>query len=379
MDADGDCFGESRLSAFLAANADRTPEAIRDRLRGRGRRVRAGTAAARRHYDGHSENRMNELTVVFRSASDIEARVVRGLLESHGIESLVSQGSPRSIFPVQVDGIAEIRISVRPDDADEARRLIDSHRIDPTDGRVIPLRNEFAALERRVGYTFRDPGLLEHALTHTSRANEDVSGGVFDNESLEFLGDAVLGFAIADLLFRRFPDARRRLEVEDEGGARLDRVAGAARRRSRPRAASAARARRGEDGRTPQAGAARRRLRGVDCRDLPRRRRRSGDGVHRAAVRGAHRRSARRRPRRFTITSRRCRSACSRAAIRCPNTRSSGRPGPDHHKLFQVQVRVGGKPMAEAAGRSKKEAEQEAARLALARLGSEILNQISRF
>src|SRR5918992_194991 len=148
---------------------------------------------------------MTDLTIVFRSASDIEARVVRGLLESHGIESLVLQGSPRSIFPVQVDGIADIRIAVRPDDADEARRLIDSHRIDMTDGRVIPLRNEFAALERRIGYTFRDPGLLEHALTHTSRANEDVSGGVFDNESLEFLGDAVLGFAIADMLFRRFP------------------------------------------------------------------------------------------------------------------------------------------------------------------------------
>ena len=80
---------------------------------------------------------MNDLTVVFRSASDIEARVVRGLLESHGIESLVSQGSPRSIFPVQVDSIAEIRIAVRPEDADEARRLIDSHRIDTTDGRVL--------------------------------------------------------------------------------------------------------------------------------------------------------------------------------------------------------------------------------------------------
>jgi ribonuclease-3 len=42
-----------------------------------------------------------------------------------------------------------------------------------------------------------------------------------------------------------------------------------------------------------------------------------------------------------------------------------GETGPDHHKTFQVQVRVGGKPMAEAVGRSKKEAEQEAARLAL--------------
>ena len=47
-----------------------------------------------------------------------------------------------------------------------------------------------------------------------------------------------------------------------------------------------------------------------------------------------------------------------------------GETGPDHHKLFQVQVRVAGKPVAEAAGRSKKEAEQEAAKLALKILDS---------
>ena len=51
-----------------------------------------------------------------------------------------------------------------------------------------------------------------------------------------------------------------------------------------------------------------------------------------------------------------------------------GETGPDHHKQFQVQVRVGGKPMAEAAGRSKKEAEQEAARLALMQLDLETKN-----
>ena len=149
---------------------------------------------------------MHELAVVFSSPSDIESRIVRGLLESHGIASLLSSGAPQSIFPVGVGGIAEVRISVRPEDADEARRVIESHRVDQPGSRVIPLRGEISPLERCAGYTFRDHGLLEHALTHTSRANEDVSGGVFDNESLEFLGDAVLGFAIADLLFRRFPD-----------------------------------------------------------------------------------------------------------------------------------------------------------------------------
>src|SRR3979490_404495 len=42
-------------------------------------------------------------------------------------------------------------------------------------------------------------------MTDPSRAKEDLSGGVTDNESLEFLGDAILGFVIADMLFREFP------------------------------------------------------------------------------------------------------------------------------------------------------------------------------
>ena len=71
---------------------------------------------------------------------------------------------------------------------------------------MVRLRDEFETLQQTIGYRFRDRGLLEHAMTHTSRANEDVSGGVRDNESLEFLGDAVLGFVIADLLFNEFPD-----------------------------------------------------------------------------------------------------------------------------------------------------------------------------
>src|SRR5260370_23802054 len=44
-----------------------------------------------------------------------------------------------------------------------------------------------------------------------------------------------------------------------------------------------------------------------------------------------------------------------------------GESGPDHHKTFQVEVRIRGRALAEAAGRSKKEAEHEAARLALER------------
>ncbi len=63
----------------------------------------------------------------------------------------------------------------------------------------------FEPLEALIGYRFRDRGLLEHALTHRSRVHEDATGGVFDNESLEFLGDSILGFVVADMLFREFP------------------------------------------------------------------------------------------------------------------------------------------------------------------------------
>src|SRR5215468_3949958 len=61
-------------------------------------------------------------------------------------------------------------------------------------------------LEERLGHRFRDLALLDRALTHTSRANESLGKKLLDNEPLEFLGDAVLGFVVADLLHRRDPD-----------------------------------------------------------------------------------------------------------------------------------------------------------------------------
>jgi ribonuclease-3 len=62
------------------------------------------------------------------------------------------------------------------------------------------------ALEERLGHRFNDLSLLDRALTHTSRANESLSSAVRHNEPLEFLGDAVLGFIVSDLLHRREPE-----------------------------------------------------------------------------------------------------------------------------------------------------------------------------
>ncbi len=145
---------------------------------------------------------MPDLIVIFRTPSQSEADVVRGLLETHGIVAMIATSLSNTAFPMSMH---ELRVTVRTEDADQALRIIESHRDERGQGRVVPFGSELEPLERVIGYRFRDRGLLEHALTHRSRVHEDASGGVFDNESMEFLGDSVLGFVIADLLFRQFP------------------------------------------------------------------------------------------------------------------------------------------------------------------------------
>jgi len=66
-----------------------------------------------------------------------------------------------------------------------------------------------AALEALLGHHFQRPDLLHRALTHSSRAREQeasTGGKIIDNEQLEFLGDAVLGFVTSEELYRRYPE-----------------------------------------------------------------------------------------------------------------------------------------------------------------------------
>lgn len=142
---------------------------------------------------------------VFRSHLSIEAEVVRGLLDAHGIPARVSSTLAPGLFPLRFGGQAEFTVTVRKPNQERAEALIASHLDEAAAGEVRRLSETVGPLEERIGYHFRDLGLLEHALTHRSRAHEDASGGVVDNESLEFLGDAVLGFVVADMLFQRFP------------------------------------------------------------------------------------------------------------------------------------------------------------------------------
>ena len=307
---------------------------------------------------------MADPIVIFRTHSDIEASIVRGLLEAHGVMSIVSSAVPHSVFPLTVNGLGEVRISVRADEAEEARRIIESHRMELSNGRVVRLRDEFDTLQQAIDYRFRDRGLLEHAMTHTSRANEDLSGGVTDNESLEFLGDAILGFVIADMLFKDFPsfDEGQKSKIK----AALVSTVTLARQAERLTIGDHLLLGRGEE----KSGGRRKQALLADTYEALIAAIYLDGGIEqaRAFILGDF------APlvaeiRRDGLAGQDHKSALQEYLQSrdepLPEYRLTGTLGPDHSKLFQVEVSVRGETLAEATGASKKEAEQEAARLAL--------------
>ena len=63
-----------------------------------------------------------------------------------------------------------------------------------------------AVLQEKIGYSFRDVSLLEQAMTHRSYAHESLDKTMANNERMEFLGDAVLGFFVSEMLIRSHDD-----------------------------------------------------------------------------------------------------------------------------------------------------------------------------
>lgn len=61
---------------------------------------------------------------------------------------------------------------------------------------------------QKLGYRFTDEGLITEAFRHSSYVNEQADGNLKDNECLEFLGDAVLNLAVGYLLMKRYADAK---------------------------------------------------------------------------------------------------------------------------------------------------------------------------
>ncbi len=308
-----------------------------------------------------------DLVVVFRTPSQTEAEVVRGLLESHGIAAIIGTDLSRTAFPLTLN---ELRIAVPAGDADAATQLIDSHRDDTAPGRLVPFGSELEPLERRIGYRFRDRGLLEHALTHRSRVHEDASGGVFDNESMEFLGDSVLGFVIADLLFRDFPEhnegQKSKLKALIVSSASLARLAG------KIDLGQYLILGRGEE----KTGGRHKHALIADCYEALIAAIYLDGGVE--AVRGFI-------GRQFADLLDEARRTGAHAAFTedyksalqewlqshgrgLPSYRLAAEIGPAHRRVFDVEVLVDGAVVGRAEGRSKKEAAQAAARLALEQL-----------
>ena len=304
--------------------------------------------------------------VVFSTTSDIEASVVLALLDSQGIAAFRITGNPQAILPMSMSPLGEVRIAVPEDVAEDARRIIDSHRED-VGARVVRLRDEFGEIETRIGYRFRDRGLLEHALTHKSRAAEDVSGGVADNESLEFLGDAVLGLVVADALFRQYPHYNEGQKSKIK--ASIVSTQALARQAEEIRLGDHLILGRGEEktgGRFKQALLADAYEALIAAIYL--------DGGLEAAE------SFLRRELKTAIDAGAMRNFVGqdyKSALQelvqalgrpLPEYRIAGEAGPDHRKTFSIEVVVGGEVLGAATGKAKKEAEQEAARLAIARL-----------
>ncbi len=65
---------------------------------------------------------------------------------------------------------------------------------------------DFSAFETKIGYTFTDKRLLESAFTHRSYLNENRGAGIEHNERLEFLGDAVLELVVTEFFYAKYPE-----------------------------------------------------------------------------------------------------------------------------------------------------------------------------
>jgi len=219
----------------------------------------------------------------------------------------------------------------------------------------------FLRLEKELGYSFSDFALLRRCLTHVSYGRDQ---GESHNETLEFLGDAVLDLAMSDLLMRRFPE-------KSEGDlsrmrASLVNSAVLAEKAKELDLGKLLRMGRGEErsgGRTKEsilAGAFEAVLGGVYW-----------DGGYEAARQVVESYfTADIKEGKFGLQDYKTRlQEISQMFFHAPpDYRLVAEIGPDHEKRFVTEISIGGKILGRGEGRSKKQSEQEAARMALEEL-----------
>ena len=218
-------------------------------------------------------------------------------------------------------------------------------------------------LEEKIGYRFHDMRLLETALTHSSYANEKHQDGCESYERLEFLGDSILGHIAADFLYHReppIPEGRMtRLRAELVCESSLHKIA-----------------LRLELGRWMRLGRGEERTGGRERPSI------LADMVESILAAMYLDSGSLDEPRHFIMHelleqaelgeehhSKDYKTALQELVQQKPNRHISyelvSESGPDHDKTFTFRVSINGKPVGEGSGRSKKEAEQMAARRAL--------------
>ena len=220
------------------------------------------------------------------------------------------------------------------------------------------------SLEEKLGYDFRDRALLENALTHSSRANES-RGALQSNERLEFLGDSILGMIVADHLYRNHPDL-------PEGDL------------TRIRAALVCEESLVEVARALHLGEYLRLGKGEEAgggRNRPSIQADAVEAVLAAVYLDGGIGSARKIVQRYILNREAAGLAkphdyktalqelVQRESGQVLQYHLTGEEGPDHDKRFFVEVTLSGAPIGAGQGRSKKEAEQMAAKAAIEKLG----------
>jgi len=229
-------------------------------------------------------------------------------------------------------------------------------------------RELVAALEARSGVRFRSPRTALAALTHRSWVNEHPGDGLEDNERLEFLGDAVVDLAVSHRLMERFPAARegelskmRAAVVDEPGLAALARAfeLGTLLRLGRGEELTGGREKPSLLADAMEAVVAAVYLEGgldavlaVIDRYLEEAFERAGAGTLDRDYKTQLQELAQSR---FRVA---------------PRYRVVAELGPDHAKRFEVEVELRGEVVGRASGRSKKDAEQGAARLAIEALAA---------
>lgn len=219
-------------------------------------------------------------------------------------------------------------------------------------------------LEEILGYTFTDKSLLENALTHSSYANENRSSGAVSNERLEFLGDSILGMVTADHLYRSHPDlpegelTRTRAALVCEGSLyEVAKVWGLGQhlRLGRGEESCGGRQRTSILADAVEAVLAAMYLDG-------------GIGtvrktIHTFILSAENRAESANRDHKTALQE-----LVQRTSGQVLAYRLAGESGPDHAKTFVVEVLLNGAVIGQGRGRSKKEAEQGAAKAAMERL-----------